>query len=70
MTIANTDCKIIYCDAGINNRISHEKVINNTIFYKIKVNKQLNISESEPVSEHIDLEYVLVVDDAHCNQIF
>lgn len=65
LAIANANYEFIYCDVGINGRISDGGVINNTIFYKRLIEKKLNIPEPKPVSNSTRvLNYVFVGDEA------
>lgn len=67
MAIANSYCEFVYCDVGMNGRISNGGVVNNTIYYEQFANDQLDPAP-ESVIFDLDLENVFVGEDAFAMQ--
>lgn len=65
LAIANANYEFIMCDIGTIGRISDGGVIDNTIFMKKLLGKQLELPTAEPVSQdETPLPYVFIRDEA------
>jgi len=64
MACADADYKIIWCEVGINGRISDGGVIKQTRFYEKLCSKTLGIPDEEPVATGTILPYVFIGDEA------
>lgn len=65
MACANADYEFIWCEAGVNGRISDGGAIKQTKFYKKLINNDLNIPSREKCKNSFEpLPYVFVGDEA------
>lgn len=65
MACANANYEIIWCEAGVNGRISDGGVIKETSFYKKLNNRELNIpNKTKPQTCSKALPFVFVADEA------
>jgi len=65
MSIANANYESLYCDIGMNGRVSDGGVIENTKFYEKLLHEELNLPlPRKPDNSTSDLLYAFVGDEA------